>query len=131
MREIKFRAWQKYHHLILDVKEITFDKNGNISSILVEYPKKFAPRLVTYKKGDDKFPITALILMEYTGQKDKNKEEIWEGDIVKRETGEIYEVVWDDEAGRFLFVSKFKKYMEGYDLSISNLVEIIGNIYEY
>lgn len=53
-REIKFRAWQKYHKQMLDVTNIGF-RYGEIYSLTVEYPEGTTPRFVTYGKYYDKF----------------------------------------------------------------------------
>lgn len=66
MSEIKFRAWSKIEEKFVD--DFVIDKLGN------EYQ---------YNKcefwGDDR----QVVLMQYTGLKDENGKEIYEGDIVE------------------------------------------------
>jgi len=62
MREIKFRAWDKDLHKMYNKWTVIPD--------------------------DDR----SHILMQYTGLKDKNGKEIYEGDIVKHKNGKNYEV---------------------------------------
>lgn len=64
MRELKFRAWDKEElEMISPDKLLTLYNNGFLNEILVSAKK--------------------VTLMQYTGLKDKNGVEIYEGDILK------------------------------------------------
>ena len=115
MREIKFRAWDKENEKMMKVsslhlenKEISVKENGTF-------------RL--FRMQD---------LMQYTGLKDKNNKEIYEGDILFfRDENTKYVVVWQDAA--FIIKSiEIRKYSEEMcwldDIEIC--CEIVGNIYE-
>lgn len=103
MREIKFRLW--------DDKLKKFDYDFRITS------KGKEIKYIQYQ-GDNYYDCE---LMQYTGLKDKNGKEIYEGDIVIRyyDYNSMSVVKWDDA----LTIS-MPYYDSGDDY------EVIGNIYE-
>ena len=105
MRPIKFRAWDKENEVMVYPKGILFDG-----------------RVVNFSCGILE-PFEGCELMQYTGLKDKNGTEIYEGDIVDVVNG-ITVVTYDDGC--------FRAKLNGsnYRLSGWKSVEVIGNIYE-
>lgn len=112
MREIKFRAWDE------DRKKMLFDfKLENYTSD----GETFRLNAPSEKRNGD---YQSLILMQYTGLKDKSGREIFEGDIVRGRYGQwipsdlekVFEVFWMNH-GAWFPSGDFK-------------CEIIGNIYE-
>lgn len=69
-REIKFRAWLKDDKRMVEVRSIDFHEEGNI--ITVNYNDIFG-----FELNENE-----IELMQYTGLKDKNGKEIYEGDVV-------------------------------------------------
>jgi hypothetical protein len=102
MREIKFRAWNSEEKTMLK----PFDLSSN--------PKYWCDNLKDYP------------LMQYTGLKDKNGVEIYEGDIIKTDTDNIVSVEYSNYYGAYLFGGFPTNQDEIYKLEI----EVIGNIYE-
>lgn len=116
MREIKFRAWHKEKKIMGEVlgidilhKEIFFS-NEDVDC---------------YEHTDFK----DIELMEYTGLKDKNEKEIYEGDIVKIDR-QLFIVSYMEEKASYM-LDEIDSFMSDYlsNYNISKL-EIVGNIYE-
>ena len=107
MRELKFRAWGNH------IKEYLGTSILDIASILGDL----------LKQGN-------WTIEQYTGLKDKNGKEIYEGDIVVNtyyDDGEMYKVLWVDDSVAFGMESLDD--MELYKLPLESL-EVIGNIHE-
>lgn len=119
MREIKFRAWDK------DLKRWT---NYSIADDLPRFYDKHTGCWKTDKEGE------RFILCQYTGLKNFNGKEIYEGDIVRAVgfVGWIGVAKFFDKNPAFVFEAIDKNY-RGSRLSMTQFdryVEIIGNIYE-
>lgn len=114
MREIKFRAWIKEVDEIREVEYINFWKKK------ISYPHKFCKEYYLNADFDE------IEIMEYTGLKDKNGKEIYEGDILFESFREEYfKVVFEN--------GSFRAEADGYSLDLEDcddICEVVGNIYE-
>ena len=70
----------------------------------------------------------SLFVEEFTGLKDKNGTEIYEGDIIKGNKG-IYFIQWNDYFACFNAIDRDKKYFE-LRKSLMLKTEVIGNVFE-
>lgn len=126
MREIKFRAWDKADKVMCHVHTIHFFGEDDLVKV------ELSP--VGEKDTWLRFPAQ-IEIMQFTGLKDYNGKEIYEGDIVK--TGsQKGEVQYDEQQGGYiiLFYPNNEKQKSGCaglaSTHPSPIKEVIGNIYE-
>jgi len=126
MREIKFRAWIKGEDdgLMIhqgDKSDFTMVSNGGDFSIVVDHEEWLKPN--------------AFEIMQYTGHKDRNGVEIFEGDLIKDHIG-VGVVVWSDKNAslKVSYIGESKglgKWFADYNLKGEReSIEVIGNIHE-
>jgi len=112
MGEIKYKLWDKHKKKFVELETIEFFDDGS-------------PYLIN-SYGANRFE-----LIRFTGLKDKNSKEIFEGDLVKKDDC-VYKVVFDD--GCFTITDKTDGKVVGRLVLLIEFdwdkLEVIGNIYE-
>jgi len=124
----KFRAWDKYKKLFIptDVWAICQTDFNAFGVMLKDWEN--------YKEGEY-FYSHSQELSQYTGLKDNNGKEIYEGDILKGisnnpfSMGEEnnYEVMWGVDSWHIKGTSFGIQELQNY---CNNNIEVVGNIYE-
>jgi uncharacterized phage protein (TIGR01671 family) len=135
MREIKFRAWDSKYK-VMDTGLFWIRNDG----------KTYDAAHRTYDTPNQEIEATEHFhLMQFTGLHDKNGKEIYEGDLLTSETLHLFEdediqntpceIAWLNSCCGFVLQQKGRKvalseYLAGWDPTVFEHFEIIGNIYE-
>lgn len=160
-REIKFRAWSNKFKRMFRVSEVYMTRDGYVhgtvdagfSNEYFQYltdeerksPLNYIGRVDFVKSNDGRTAglfqdptDEPFYLIQYTGLKDKNGKEIYEGDILKTPSasgkGDIITTIeWTDFSWKEkLIYSPIHQFYEYFDFSdeTGEDSEVIGNIYE-
>ena len=113
MRPIKFRAW------IYD----NLNKKGRMY-----YASDFGSEGKLLDYTEEHCDWSMDFLMQFTGLKDKNGKEIYEGDILQDNKGNRYEVIWYEICACYeLRKTDYQRQLNALAILV---LEVIGNIHE-
>lgn len=115
MRQIKFRAWDKEEKFMLQDIQSMYDGSCN--------HKETEERYGWISCFDSFIDDDNYVVMQYTGVKDKNGTEIYEGDIVSNGVFLATVEYLANLAGHYPFSCELKSIYP-------DECEVIGNIYE-
>ena len=126
-REIKFRAWIKEENKMINVETIDFTDKS------MQYLEK--NEIIDVYLLRTTF-LEDIELMQYTGIKDKNGIEIYEGDILKYNFSydgrlkHISPVTYLETQASFGIKDIYGNEIPLYRITANNYFEVVGNIYE-
>lgn len=143
MREYKFRAWDKCNESMIESRNILkiCMSRLNQEPYIIVYLKKWMHEHREIKESDKSY-TNEFELMQYTGFKDDNGVEIYEGDIVRTHFSfnhnveqEPFIITWNKDKAMFEGVKPEKikdDYLRRFSFFPEQefIYEIVGNIYE-
>lgn len=129
MRTIKFRAWDEQNKIMHN--DFQFIKSGDEGNDWIVFTSDKQTLQDSIHPFENPYFGQQLKIMEYTGLKDKNGKEIFEGDILKTETEKPMVVGWSERFASFILNREGWAFSHWFGESCDpEKCEIIGDIHQ-
>jgi uncharacterized phage protein (TIGR01671 family) len=122
--QLKFRCWDKINKKFVPPSHIAINGNGVLLITDSGLYEKFQNK--NYCKADQEY-----VVQQFTGEYDKNKKEIYEGDLIRSYSEEYINENFEAEVV-FLDASFHTKVNEKdyRDIWTGDDIEVVGNIFQ-
>jgi len=135
MREIKFRAWTGSEMITPPNDTIGCGSSAEIIEISLAgfVSKRNAYGLDVFGGKNPSFdePEKDIVLMQFTGLKDKDGNDLYDGDVVTTKRQEVAEIIWHNEFACFCFRTVDDVIKDEIQFSFKpSELKLLGNKYE-
>lgn len=134
MRQFKFRIWHEdvgeYFYLdLMRVTESGFGWTEDFEKVKTKLKISFENQCLVSVPSKTKFDRHGenIVIEQCTGLQDKDGRHIYEGDVLKLETGDVIDVFWNDRFSAFELRATGNRLEWYHGLQE---IKIIGNIHE-